>query len=63
MECLLMSDGIDSNGIYVDILWSNEIKINVRFMSHHTEIKKHVDTSINGINRTESLKISNIFRH
>lgn len=25
---------VDSNGIYVDILWANEIKINVRAMSH-----------------------------
>lgn len=39
MELSAVSDGIDSNGIYVDILWSNEIKINVRSMSHHTEIK------------------------
>lgn len=36
---LSAADGIDSNGIRVDILWANEIKINVRSMSHHIEIR------------------------
>lgn len=34
-----VSAEIDLNGIYVDILWANEIKLNVRFMSHHTKIR------------------------